>query len=79
VPEAVLRGIHTTTIQEVKPMIEYILDGGLFTCPILFVSVVGMAIAIESRFPLHRVRGVNRKMRDEKAGGKKKAWIASRS
>jgi hypothetical protein len=45
----------------------------LFTYPILFVSVVGMAIAIESRFPLNRVRSVNRKMRDEKAGGGKRS------
>jgi len=54
-------------------MTEIFLDGGLFTYPILFVSVVGMAIAIESRFPLNRVRSVNRKMRDEKAGGGKRS------
>ena len=39
-------------------------DGGLLMWPILFVSVVGMAITIESLFPLNRVRSVNRMMRD---------------
>lgn len=45
-------------------MLEYFLDDGLFMWPILFVSVVGMAITIESLFPLNRIRSVNRKTRD---------------
>jgi biopolymer transport protein ExbB len=48
-------------------MTEFFLDGdgGLLMWPILFVSVVGMAVTIESFFPLNRVRGVNRKMPDK--------------
>jgi hypothetical protein len=44
-------------------MTELYLDGGLFMYPILFVSMVGMAIMIERWFTLNRVRSVNRRMR----------------
>jgi hypothetical protein len=45
-------------------MTDFYFDGELLMYPILFVSVVGMAITIERLFHLNRVRSVNRKMRD---------------
>jgi hypothetical protein len=50
--------------RRLKEMTDLYFDGELFIYPILFVSVVGMAITIERLFHLNRVRSVNRKMRD---------------
>jgi len=43
-------------------MLAFFTKGGMFMYPILFVFVIGLAIALERWFRLSRIRGVNRKL-----------------